>query len=44
VFKKHNGINYYLTLGGHDEDYAAIYARAVLACNFDKFPFSLPVK
>jgi hypothetical protein len=41
VFRKHNGMNYYLTLGNHTEDYGDIYSRAVLACAFDDFPFRL---
>ena len=39
IFHKHNGLNYYLTLGSHLEDDAAIFARVALACKFDKMPF-----
>jgi hypothetical protein len=41
VFHRHEGRNYYLTLASHDEANEAIHERAVLACDFDKFPFKV---
>lgn len=38
VFHKHEGKNYYLTFGAHDEDKEKIHERILLACEFDNFP------
>lgn len=39
VFHKHEGVNYYLTIGFHQEPPENIFQRAVLACEVDGFPF-----
>lgn len=41
VFHKYGDVNYYLTLGSHKESNTDIYARAVLACEIDRYPFRL---
>jgi hypothetical protein len=39
VFHKHDGANYYLTVGFHDEGDDVIYERVSFACDFDQLPF-----
>lgn len=41
IFHRHNDLNYYLTLGSHDEDDSVIFKRAAMTCDFDSFPFRL---
>jgi len=41
VFHKHEGKNYYLTLGSHSETNDEIHKRVALACEFDSLPFKL---
>lgn len=41
VFHKHEGKNYYLTFGFHNETNDEIHKRIVLACEFDRLPFKL---
>ena len=41
VFHTHEGANYYLTIAFHGETNDQIHQKVLLACEFDKFPFSL---
>jgi hypothetical protein len=41
IFHKHDGANYYLTVGFHDEGDDVIYERVSFACDFDQLPFRI---